>query len=72
MNIDRNAAAFIDDGNGAIDMDRDLDRAAVTGQVLVDRVVQDLGNAMVQRPLVGAADVHARLLADRLEALQLA
>jgi hypothetical protein len=53
MNIDRNAAAFIDDGNGAIDMDRDLDRAAVTGQVLVDRVVQDLGNAMVQRPLVG-------------------
>ncbi len=52
-------------------MDGDLDAFAVAGQVLVDRVVQHLEDAVVQPALVGVADVHAGALPDRLEALQL-
>ncbi len=53
-------------------MDGDFDLLAEAGEMFVDGVVEHLGNAMMQRPLIGAADVHAGLLADRFEALQLA
>ena len=48
----------------------DVDRVAVAGQRLVDRVVHDLPDQVVQAALAGRADVHAGPLADRLEALQ--
>ena len=35
-------------------------------------VVEHLGDAVVERAFIGAADVHARLLADGLEAFELA
>ena len=40
------------------------------GLHLVDRVVQDLIDQVVQPPLPRAANVHARPLAHRLQALQ--
>ena len=41
------------------------------GEVLVDRVVDDLPDEVVQaRAVVHVADVHARALADGLEALE--
>ena len=43
---------------------------AVTGQRLVDRVVDDLVDEVVQSARPGRADVHARALADRLEPLE--
>ena len=48
----------------------DLDAVAVAGQRLVDRVVHDLVDQVVQAALAGRADVHARPLAHRLEALE--
>ncbi len=72
MNVDRDAATLVPDGDGAVDVDVHLDAVAVAGQMLVDGVVEHLRNAMVQGPLVGAADVHARLFPDRFETLQLA
>jgi hypothetical protein len=40
--------------------------------MFVDGVVEHFGNTMVQRPFIGAADVHAGLFADGLEAFELA
>ena len=39
-------------------------------QRLVHRVVDDFGEEMMQRLLVGAADIHARPPAHRLEAFE--
>ena len=46
------------------------DPVAVAGQRLVDGVVDDLADQVVQAALAGGADVHARALAHRLEALE--
>ncbi len=40
--------------------------------MFVDGVVEHLRDAVVQRPFVGAADVHAGLFADRFQPLELA
>jgi hypothetical protein len=42
----------------------------MAGEVFVDGVVEDLGDAVVEGPFVGAADIHAGLFADGLEALE--
>src|SRR4029450_3202460 len=42
----------------------------VTGERLVDGVVHNLPDEVVQTTLAGRADVHARTLADRLEAFE--
>ena len=44
----------------------------MAGEVFVDGVVQDLRDAVVERALVGAADIHAGLFPDGLEALEFA
>ena len=46
------------------------DLVAEAGERLVDRVVHDLVDEVVQARHAGRADVHARALADRLEALE--
>ena len=51
-------------------MDRDDHGVAVTGQRLVDRVVDDLVDEMVQTTLARGPDVHTRTLAHRLEPLE--
>ena len=70
VHVDRNAAAVVADGAGAVRMDGHVDVRAKSGQMLVDRVVEDLVNAMVQTALVGVADVHPRPLAHGLQAFQ--
>ena len=40
--------------------------------MLVDGVVEDFGNAVVEGPLVGAADIHAGLFADGFEPFEFA
>jgi hypothetical protein len=72
VDVDRDAAAVVADADRAVDVDGDLDLGAVAREMFVDGVVEDLGNAVVQGAFVGAADIHAGLLADRLQALQLA
>jgi hypothetical protein len=42
----------------------------MAGDRLVHGVVQHLGGEVVQGVLVGAADIHARAAADRLQPLQ--
>ncbi len=64
------AAAVVDDPDAAVGEQRHHDPVAVAGERLVDRVVDDLGDQVVQAALAGRADVHAGALADRLEALE--
>ncbi len=70
MRIDRDAAAVVAHGDRAVGLEADLDPAGVAGDRLVHRIVEQLGDQMVQRPLVGAADEHPRPPPDRLEPLQ--
>jgi hypothetical protein len=49
---------------------RDFDLAAIAGQVLVDRVVENLEDAVVQPAFIRVADIHAGPLSDRLEPLE--
>ena len=70
MRIDRNAAAVVGDGQESVGAQFHFDEGGVAGQRLVHGVVDDLGEQMVQRLLVGAADIHAGPAAHRLEALE--
>jgi hypothetical protein len=69
MGVDRNAAPVIFHRNGAVDVDRDIDPRAETGQVLVDGIVEHFENHVVQPAFVRVADIHAGALPDRFEAL---
>ena len=68
--VDRDAAAVVDDPDPAVGQQGHLDPVAVAGQRLVDGVVDDLVDQVVQAALAGRADVHAGALADRLETLE--
>ena len=69
MDIDRNSTAVVVHGDGFVGVDGDNDVGAVTGQRLVDRVVDDLEDHVVQAgAVIGVTDVHSRALADRIEA----
>ena len=70
LQVDRDAAAVVRDGDRAVGVDDDLDVIAVAGQRFVDGVVDELVDHVVQAVHVGVADVHARPLADGLEPLE--
>jgi hypothetical protein len=60
MRIDRDAAAVVGDGEVSRRRPaRHLDEGGVAGHRLVHRIVDDLGEQVMQRVLVGAADIHA-------------
>ncbi|MNS92966.1 hypothetical protein D3C72_1271160 [compost metagenome] len=70
VHLDGDAAAVVRDLDRMIGVQGDVDMGAEAGQRLVDRVVDHLVHQVVKALLTGAADVHARALADGLEALE--
>ena len=54
----------------AVGLEAHLDEGRMAGDGLVHGVVDHLGEEVVHRLLVGAADVHAGAAADGLQALQ--
>ena len=68
--VDRDAAAVVAHRHPHRRLELDLDPLRVAGDRLVHGVVQDLGDEVVQGTAVGAADIHARATADRLQALE--
>ncbi len=70
MRIDGNAAAVVGDGEEPVGAQLHLDERRVPGQRFVHRVVDDFRKQVVQRLLVGAADIHARPPPYWLEAFQ--
>ena len=71
VDLDRNAAAIVTDGDGSVGVNGHLDARAVAGQMLVDGVVEHFKDAMVEATLIGVADVHSGALANSLQSLQL-
>ena len=67
MRIDRDAAAVVGDGQEAVGAKLHLDAGGVAGDGLVHRIVDHLGEEVMQRLLVGAADIHAGPAAHRLQ-----
>ena len=70
MRIDRNAAAVVGDGDETVGLHLDLDEGGMPLQRLVHGIVDHLGEQVMQRLLVGAADIHAGTPAHRLEAFE--
>ena len=70
VRVDRDAAAVVGDGQEALGVEFDLDEGGMAGNGLVHRVVDDFGEQMVQRLFVGAADIHARTAANRLQTFE--
>ena len=70
VRVDRNPAAIVGDGEMAVLEKLDLDPARMSRDRLVHGVVQNLGEKMVQRLFVGAADIHAGALPDGFEPLK--
>jgi hypothetical protein len=66
VNVDWNSTAIISYRNGPVDVDSYIDSRAKAGQVLIDRVVENLKNAVVQPSLVRIADIHPGPFPDRL------
>ena len=70
MRIDGDAAAIVGDAEEAVGGEFDLDEGGMARQRFVHRVVDDFGEQMMQRLLVGAADIHAGPTPHRLQPLE--
>ena len=71
VNVDGNAAAVVAHGDGTVGVEHDFDRGGVARERFVDRVVDDFVDHVMQAgAVIGVADIHARPLADGIEALQ--
>ena len=70
MRVDRNAAAVVAHRDGHVRVQFKVDLGGVAGHGLVHGVVEGLGREMVQRRLVGPADVHARPAPHRFQPFQ--
>ncbi len=71
VDIGRDAAAVVRDGNGIVGVDGYDDIVAIAGQGFVDGVIDDLKHHVVQARAVGrVADVHAGALAHGLQPLE--
>ena len=71
VDVGGDAAAVVGDRGRAVGVEDHLDARRPAGQRLVDGVVHHLVDHVVQaRAVIGVADVHARALAHRVEALE--
>ena len=70
FDVHGDAAAVVVDLHGVVGVQDDLDVVAEAGEGLVDGVVDDFPEAVHEAAGVRGADVHARALADGLEAFQ--
>ncbi len=68
--VDRDTPAIVDDGDGVVGMDRDVDLCRVAGERLIDGIVDDLINQMMQALLARGADVHGRTKAHGGESFE--
>src|SRR5262249_49546301 len=70
LRIDGTAPPFVGTAAAAGGLNSDRDEAGTPGERLVHGIVAPLREKVVQRLLVGAADIHARTPAHRLEAFE--
>src|SRR5262245_52104580 len=64
MNVDRDPATVVAYSDAVVDMDRNIDLIAMTGQRFVNGVVDDLVNQMMETALRRIANVHPGAFSD--------
>lgn len=67
VRIDRNAAPVVAHEARAVLQDLHLNAVGMARDRLVHRVVENLGHHVMQRALVGAANIHAGAFSDGFE-----
>ena len=71
MDINRDAAPIINDGDTAITIQRDRNGRGETRLRFVHRIINDLkGHVMQARAIISVADIHARPFAHRFQPAQ--
>ena len=70
VQVDRNAAAVVDDRDRIVFVDGDVDLSAIAGERFVNRIVHDFVNQVVQSHLSGRTDVHRGPQSHRLQTLE--
>ena len=70
MHVHRNAASVVADGHRTVHVNRHLDFVAISGEMLVNRVVEHFKYTVMQTALVRVADIHARPLANGLQTFE--
>ena len=70
IDADRNTTAVVDDGDGVVRVNRNVNIFAVSCQCLVYRVVDNLIDQMVKSPCGGTADIHTWALPYGFQTLQ--
>ena len=70
LDINRNATTVISNFYGSIRQQRHNNLGAMTGEGFIDRVVDDLPEAVHETPRISGADIHTWALADRVEPLE--
>ncbi len=71
VHIHRNTTAVVNHGNGTTLVNLDDDLAAVSGQVLVNRVIQHFEHTVMQTTFIRVTNVHTRTLTHGFKTLQL-
>ena len=70
MRVDRDTAAIVADSDRIIIVKFNFNPVGMACNSLIHRVVQNFGNQMMQRPLIRAANIHARAFAHWLKPFQ--
>ena len=71
VKLDRDPAAVVLDGDAVVGVNRDGEAMSAPGEVLVNGVGDELQDKVVEPgAIVDIADVHARPLADRRDAVE--
>jgi hypothetical protein len=70
MDIDRDAAAVISDGDAVIDMNDDVDLGTISPEGFINAVVDQFMNQMVKAFDPGVPNIHGRPFADGCQTLQ--
>ncbi len=68
--VDGDAAAVVNDGDGVVDVDDDIDLLRVAGEGLIDGVIDDFIDEVMKAHFAGGADVHGGAEAHGLEAFE--
>jgi hypothetical protein len=68
VDVDRDSAAVVYDGNGMVCVEKHGDLGAIASECLVNGIVHDFEDHMMEsRAIVGVADVHPGTLANGVQ-----
>jgi hypothetical protein len=70
VNVDGDTAAVVNDADAAVFAHEDFDVITVTGERLINRVVDDLIDQVVKTTGTGGSDIHTGALANRFKAFK--